>query len=853
MTIIDLVRSSILTCLPVALFAQDPAQLDLTFNPADTGFGEFAAYEGNYDLMVPAPDGTVLVGKKNNSWSATPYTLYRLLPNGALDPSFQLNIASDLSCLTVQPDGKILVGVQYQSSWPYAKYLMRLNVDGTLDTSFQLDGNGLDGRVHDVFVQSSGEIVIGGDFSTIGEAERPMLAKLTSNGGLMDPVYWNFTGNAEFYLDYLDAVQLSDGSLVAFATAFGSANTIYRFTADGVYDPDFVLQSDWDDLELLTDRPQALLADGQGGFYMACRTVADPYIQTYTVHFLPDGSLDTQFMTTYRGQTVSISHMPNGGLFLSGSIVNTFDGNIRQGYVAVNSTGDVNAAFPTDHLIDSLILINPNEQQLIKSTVLPDGRVLLSSEVYTMDNGSYRNRTVCLLPNGDVDVTFRPITAANGPVHCMVQLEDGRMLLGGAFTSYYGHPTRYLVRIFEDGSIDASFDPGKVARAPVNALLREPDGGIVVGTDCISAGYYLESSTVFKIAEDGSFQYEMMPVIGEGQTACLGPGSIRSLQRVEQGRILAAGSEGLYRLLPDGGQDLSFDQGNGPNGPINDTQVMNDGNYLLGGEFDYWNSTAVRPNLNRVNLSGSVMGMPTNYSISGLGVKDLEMLPAGACMVCGDFAQAMWTINYGIIQINATAQITTFVSGLPHFIGNTCQRMKRLVNGQYLVAGHFSTFSGSAHNDLVRTSGLGVADPLFDAGSGFGGTAVVSVLDVDPQGRYLVAGDFTSYDGVGRNRIMRLIGDQLTTHVQEPETSSSSVLVLAQGDQLMLAGAGLPVGTTHSIIDGLGRRCWSGTAIPSQDALMIPTDGLAPGSYSVQFINASETHLAPLRFLVVSR
>ena len=63
---------------------------------------------------------------------------------------------------------------------------------------------------------------------------------------------------------------------------------------------------------------------------------------------------------------------------------------------------------------------------------------------------------------------------ANAPVSAITLQPDGKILVGGSFTSLGGVPHNYLGRLNSDGSIDSVFTPG--ANNSVTCFLVQPDG-----------------------------------------------------------------------------------------------------------------------------------------------------------------------------------------------------------------------------------------------------------------------------------------------------------------------------------------------------------------------------------------
>lgn len=132
---------------------------------------------GSIRGFVPQPDGRIVIAGAG---------LARLLPDGALDPSFRpdtdrgvyrrLGVCGEFEPvqLAVQPDGKILVVGDQQ--------LSRLNPDASIDDSFQAPVP--DGSVYAVKIQPDGRILVGGSFWRLGEKLRWGIGRLAPNGAL---------------------------------------------------------------------------------------------------------------------------------------------------------------------------------------------------------------------------------------------------------------------------------------------------------------------------------------------------------------------------------------------------------------------------------------------------------------------------------------------------------------------------------------------------------------------------------------------------------------------------------------------------------------------------------------------
>ncbi|HXI53509.1 MAG TPA: delta-60 repeat domain-containing protein, partial [Candidatus Saccharimonadales bacterium] len=74
----------------------------------------------------------------------------------------------------------------------------------------------------------------------------------------------------------------------------------------------------------------------------------------------------------------------------------------------------------------------------------------------------------------------------DGMPWAVVVQPDGRILIGGEFTTVNGVARRNIARLHADGSVDTSFDPG--TDATVRALALQPDGKILVGGQFTTLG-----------------------------------------------------------------------------------------------------------------------------------------------------------------------------------------------------------------------------------------------------------------------------------------------------------------------------------------------------------------------------
>src|SRR6185369_5123703 len=102
-----------------------------------------------------------------------------------------------------------------------------------------------------------------------------------------------------------------------------------------------------------------------------------------------------------------------------------------------------------------------------------------------------RNHLARINEDGTLDPTFNP--APNSFVRTIVLQADGKVLIGGSFTSLApnGVPTgfhKYIARLNPDGTLDPSVNPSP--NDQVFAIAIQPDNKIIVGGVFVSANSF---------------------------------------------------------------------------------------------------------------------------------------------------------------------------------------------------------------------------------------------------------------------------------------------------------------------------------------------------------------------------
>ena len=171
--------------------------VDTSFNPdADPNKPSRVAAGPNAPIRAIAVQSTkdgnlVLVGGDFTTFNGQPAKhLVRLLPNGAVDETFQPGAGDTVRALSVQWDGKILVGGDFERfGGRPANFVVRLQPGGAVDTSFRTGGDfGPNAPVHALSLDSAGRVYIGGWFGGVDGLPSNRIARLLPDGKF-DPTF----------------------------------------------------------------------------------------------------------------------------------------------------------------------------------------------------------------------------------------------------------------------------------------------------------------------------------------------------------------------------------------------------------------------------------------------------------------------------------------------------------------------------------------------------------------------------------------------------------------------------------------------------------------------------------------
>ncbi len=384
--------------------------------------------------------------------------------------------------------------------------------------------------------------------------------------------------------------------------------------------------------------------------------------------------------------------------------------------------------------------------------VQADGKILIGGP-FTTVAGVSRPHLARLHPDGSLDSSFNP--APNDVVRSITVQPDGRILVTGLFTEIAGQERLRMVRLHEDGSVDDSFSAQASNR--VDALYLLPNGQMLVGGEFTS----INGSTHLRVA-----RLEANGAVDETFNGAVNSGLVYAIAVLPNQQIAVGGfffSVGgqtwnrLARFNPDGTHDTSFNPN--PDGTVRSLVAQPDGGLLAGGVFD---------------------------EIAGASHRHLARFhPDGS--LDEDFNPSPTNTVFTVLQ----------------------QR-----NGGILISGQFNTVAGQTRNRLARLLPDGTLDPDFKPVL----NEIAFKIAEQDDGMIIAGGRFTLIDGQPRLHCARFHPDGSLDQTLNINTNGAILCLAARPDGRLMAGGDFTV-IGGQVRLGLARLLPTGLADPTFNAL----------------------------------
>ena len=352
-----------------------------------------------------------------------------------------------------------------------------------------------------------------------------------------------------------------------------------------------------------------------------------------------------------------------------------------------------------------------------------------------------------------------------GPVHDVVLLSDGKILAAGGFASVAGQSRRRVVRLNPNGSLDTSFPDVLVepdsSNTTVYALTRQTDGKLLIGGSFSPLGGQTRNNLA-RLNADGSLDTTFTANVSN---------TVTTIEVQPDGKVVIGGwftsvggqtRQHVARLNSDGSLDTSFvDPAITSPVPfgfgMSSLAIQPDGKVLIGGFFTGVGGQS-RNGGARLNSDGT---LDTSFGLVMTGsVEQFRVLADGKIMICGFLGNTVNGVQRrGIARLNGdgSLDLTFGDTAIP---SGTVTSFDMQPDGKLIVGGSFSTISGGERNDIARLNADATFDATFlDPNENFGGSFGDNIFDlaIQPDGKVLVGGSFTMIGHVTRKNLVRLL------------------------------------------------------------------------------------------------
>jgi uncharacterized repeat protein (TIGR01451 family)/uncharacterized delta-60 repeat protein len=384
---------------------------------------------------------------------------------------------------------------------------------------------------------------------------------------------------------------------------------------------------------------------------------------------------------------------------------------------------------------------------------------LLGDRTAALTNGS---GTIVLLPGEDQAVVRVPILDDNigEPSKTFsVVLSNPKSLantkLPGAVS--LGTNATTTVTILDDelpGNEDSQYANQVSVADSVNAIGIQPSGRVVFGGDFTEVNDFTLRH-VARLTLQGDLDTGFNPGIGAD-------GTVLAILAQPDGRVVLGGTfsrvasqsrAGLARLNTDGEIDLTFQPGQGANAAVRAIAIEEGGSILAGGDFTRFDGVT-RSRLVRVDATGA-QDLDFTPVVQG-SVNALAVQADGRILVGGAFTNVNAVKTPGLVRLSSDGTIDKSFSTGSGFVGPVLAIAVQ-PDGRIVVGGGFTKFNGLAVGPLVRLNADGTLDPTFVPGAGPNG--LVRAVAVHGSGRIYIGGDFTQIDGNPAGHFARLRPD----------------------------------------------------------------------------------------------
>lgn len=723
--------------------AQYTIQRDFSFNAADT------VAENPIDLVSVQPDGKVLLfnngftqyiyrlnenGTRDTSFFNNPTTypykiiaaasgniylissigqnasLSKLHADGTQDSSFYYHDStiSYIEKVLVQSDEKLILLCYNANNRPFVK---RLNSDGSIDNSFTV-GSPTSGDILDIALQPDGKCIVAGSF--LNYAAQNVFKKIIrlNVDGTIDQTF--SVGNANVYNGKMVVEVQSDGKIIiggnfTFYNPYTTLKGLIRLNSNGTRDTSFTTVPMHIDYELKIKS----LSNGKiitMGDYGQLGDINSPNYLSVN-RLLNNGTIDNSFPGQFNGGINSYQYdIASTGKVYLGTYYNhgsTYNDTVFTFLLGIDENGYVNTYFRKG--------INALDKEVRVCKQFQDGGVWVGGGFTNMGN-HMSSGLIKLTNSGDVDSSFISgygFPATKYGVMDLLEINNDRILVAGQFTNFNENPSQNLIQLYQDGSIDNSFNfDNAVGSYAIQRILLQSDSKIVAVAYMYLPGG-LQDYKLIRLNTDGTVD----PTFNTGNGFVYNCNycsalSKNSIQLDNNGKLVVAGAiteyngqavKKILRLNTDGSRDTTFAYNFGFNNTVVALAIQPDNKIIVSGLFTEFNSTPVS-SVVRLNENGTLdttFHFPYASFISNYyTIPKIVVLPDAKILVSHGENPGVFGFN-GLFRLNADGTIDSTFTMQSGFEGGINDYSIMQDNGM-LVGGYLRGFDQTEFNHLAK-------------------------------------------------------------------------------------------------------------------------------------------------------
>ena len=528
-------------------------QNDPNFNASDKISGQGA--NNDVSISFVQPDNKILIAGAFTTYNgATANRLTRLNADGKKDKNFRTGTGTNgvINSIVLQTDSKIMIAGDFNLYGNrVANKIARLNTNGRIDNSFN-GGIGANSPILQLVNQADDKILVAGHFTAYNSVLAEGLVRLNPNGTLDNSFHASISDSL---IDLQQIALQNDGKIIvaglwSFEPGTYPFYTTFRLNADGTRDYSF--QQSFTGSGDLHAKVVKIKFEADGSMLVAVQL------------------RDAGSSIPYHGALMRIDSMGNktafSGFFWITDLLVQQDGKIivaglsdEEWYILKRKVVRLTSDFQAD---STFVFNDENEYRsasecfINTASLQSDEKIIIGGHFFEV-NGIVANNIARLHTNGTVDDSFNQHRGCNGTVLTTAIQSNERIIIAGSFSRYNSSSVNSIARIRKNGHFDFSFNPGTGANGKINTVAIQSNGKILVGGKFTSFNGN-ECHNIARLNSNGSF---------DGSFTAQTDGEVRKIKIDSDSRIVLGGdfknvnsstASGIARLHPSGNMDVTF-------------------------------------------------------------------------------------------------------------------------------------------------------------------------------------------------------------------------------------------------------------------------------------------------------